>query len=72
MKLGRIAAPKEESFFRAKELGLEFLEFCEDVNRDYEEFLKNVPVLKRVSRETGVAVGSIGRWGCLLYTSRCV
>ena len=63
MKLGRIAAPREESFLRAKELGLEFLEFCEDVNRDHEQFLKDVPQLRKWSGETGVAVGSIGRWG---------
>lgn len=63
MRLGRIAAPREESFVQAKAMGLEFLEFCEDVNRDHEAFLKDIPTLQKASKETGVSVGSVGRWG---------
>lgn len=63
MKLGRIAAPRAQSFEQAKAMGLEFLEFCEDSTCDHEIFLQDVPALRKASKETGVAVGSVGRWG---------
>ncbi len=63
MKLGIIASPKVESFAEAASIGLEFLEFCINVNSDVDEFLRDVEKLKIASQQTGVAVGSIGRWG---------
>lgn len=63
MKLGIIASPKPESFDYAKKLGLEFVEFCINVEQDVQAFAKTVRELKEASERTGVAVGSIGRWG---------
>ncbi|QHT63508.1 sugar phosphate isomerase/epimerase [Paenibacillus lycopersici] len=63
MKLGIIAEPKAESFDYAAGLGLEFLEFCINVGVPAGDFAAVVPELKAASARTGVAVGSIGRWG---------
>lgn len=63
MKLGIIAAPKADSFDYAAGLGLEFLEFCINVEVPVSDFTTLVPELKAASLRTGVAVGSIGRWG---------
>lgn len=63
MKLGIIANPETDSFHQAKAQGLEFLEFCINVGSDVEAFAAKTPALKQASEETGVTVGSIGRWG---------
>lgn len=63
MKLGIIASPQASSFRKAADQGLEFLEFCINVSSDVDAFLADLPKLKEASRSTGVAVGSIGRWG---------
>ncbi|MFC0328576.1 sugar phosphate isomerase/epimerase family protein [Paenibacillus sepulcri] len=63
MKLGIIASPEAASFHQAKEIGLEFLEFCINIGSDLDAFIASVPVLKEASGQTGVQVGSVGRWG---------
>ncbi|HEY0826909.1 MAG TPA: hypothetical protein VGE40_02345, partial [Bacilli bacterium] len=63
MKLGMIAEPKEESFVKAAERGLAFLEFCINVGSKADEFLSSVPELVKYSNQTNVGIGSVGRWG---------
>ncbi|MDB4865788.1 MAG: hypothetical protein JWR03_121 [Cohnella sp.] len=63
MKLGIIASPNSESIEHAAGLGLEFVEFCINVDKDVQEFTGKVKELKAASARFGVAVGSIGRWG---------
>jgi sugar phosphate isomerase/epimerase len=63
MKLGIIASPEAASFHKAQADGLEFVEFCINVGSDIEAFVGTVPALKKASEQTGVKVGSIGRWG---------
>ena len=66
MKLGIISAPEAQSFDRAKELGLDFVEF--DCNppaffgRPVEELHAVKEELKAASERTGVEVGAVGRW----------
>ncbi len=66
MKLGIIMPPKPESFDRAKELGLDFVEF--DCNpTDFfgvptADLLAAKDELKAASERTGVEVGAVGRW----------
>lgn len=66
MKLGIIMPPQAESFDKAKQLGLDFVEFdCNptdffggpiaDITARQEE-------LKAASQRTGVEVGAVGRW----------
>ncbi|WNQ13083.1 sugar phosphate isomerase/epimerase [Paenibacillus aurantius] len=66
MKLGVVTSPKPEGFDYAKRLGLEFVEFCINVEQDVHAFAGTVKELKEASERTGVAVGSIGRWGVIL------
>ncbi|MFC4777020.1 sugar phosphate isomerase/epimerase family protein [Paenibacillus sp. GCM10023252] len=63
MKLGIIAARQTESFDEARELGLQFVEFTCNVSDDLTPFFSSIPELRAASERTGVAVGSIGRWG---------
>jgi sugar phosphate isomerase/epimerase len=63
MNLGIIATAEVDSFQKAAKEGLEFLEFCINVADDVDAFLAKLPKLKEASERTGVAVGSIGRWG---------
>ena len=66
MKLGIISQPEVQSFDRAKELGLDFVEF--DCNppaffgRPVEELHAVKEDLKAASQRTGVEVGAVGRW----------
>ena len=62
MNLGLIANWTEESFIRAKALGIDFLEFCVNGADDADAFLRQVDTLRRLSVEYGVGIGSIGRW----------
>ena len=62
MNLGLIANWTEESFIRAKALGIDFLEFCVNGADDADAFLRQVDMLRRLSVEYGVGIGSIGRW----------
>ncbi len=63
MKLGIIVSPTADSFDYASALDLEFVEFCFNVGYDVKQLSGIVPELKAASARTGVAVGSIGRWG---------
>jgi sugar phosphate isomerase/epimerase len=65
MQLGIIATPTEESFQRAKEKGLDFLEFCVNDGQDVEAFYQNRDRLINWKNEYGVSIGSIGRWKSL-------
>ena len=66
MKLGIISPVAPESFQKAKDFGLEFLEF--DLNpSDFfggplDEIERNKDAVKKASEETGVEVGAVGRW----------
>ena len=66
MKLGIIMPPRPESLDKAKELGLDFVEF--DLNpRGYfghslEELAQLRESMKEASQRTGVEVGAVGRW----------
>lgn len=63
MKLGIIAGPNEDAFRFASEKGLDFLEFDINIGYDTNEFFNSVPKLKDYSKNYGVGVGCIGRWG---------
>ncbi|SEO13589.1 sugar phosphate isomerase/epimerase [Paenibacillus sp. OV219] len=63
MKLGIIAEAVAERFYDAQAKGLEFLEFCINVEKDVDAFAASVPELKQASEKSGVGVASIGRWG---------
>ena len=63
MKLGIIAAPNEEGFKMAKEKGLDFLEFCINVNYDAKGFIDSLADIKKWMEIYEVPVDSIGRWG---------
>ncbi|GGD57927.1 sugar phosphate isomerase/epimerase family protein [Paenibacillus nasutitermitis] len=63
MKLGIIASAEAASFQLAKDKGLEFLEFCINIGSDLDAFTNQIPELKAASEQTGVKVGSVGRWG---------
>ena len=63
MKLGVCGWPDASVFEIAAKKGLSFLEFMVDVGSDPEAFFGKVKDAKRWSGETGVAVGSVGRWG---------
>jgi len=66
MKLGIIGAPEAKTLVRAKELGLDFVEF--DLNptsffgRPLDEILPKAEEIKAAIAETGVEVGAVGRW----------
>ena len=66
MKLGIIMPPKPESFDKAKDLGLDFVEF--DCNpTDFfgvptADLLAVQDELKAASERTGIEVGAVGRW----------
>ncbi len=77
MKLGIIGSVYEEAaknielFQATKAKGLDFLEFCINGERGSEKqsyanidlLVKNENLLKECTEESGVGVGSIGRWG---------
>lgn len=67
MKLGIIALPEEKSFVMAKEKGLSYLEFCIDIREDLDSNVNEICAkqqqLLNWSRQYGVDVGSVGRWG---------
>lgn len=66
MKLGIIMPPKPDSFQKAKDLGLDFVEFdCNPVNffgGPVSELEAAKEELKAASESTGVEVGAVGRW----------
>jgi sugar phosphate isomerase/epimerase len=62
MNLGMIAKWDEESFVKAKAMGLDFLEFCVNKADDADAFVAQVDALRRLSVKYGIAIGSVGRW----------
>lgn len=66
MKLGIIMPCEGASFQKAKDLGLDFVEF--DLNypdffgKPVEEYLAVKEEVKKASEETGIEVGAVGRW----------
>lgn len=66
MKLGIIMAPEAASFQRAKDLGLDFVEFdmnpVEFFGKSTDEYLAVKEDVKKASEETGIEVGAVGRW----------
>ncbi len=63
MKLGIIGWYRKEDFEKAKERGLDCLEFDINVGSDIEEFERTIPDIQEWIRTTGVTVDAIGRWG---------
>jgi len=63
MKLGLIGNPDEDTFRKAKEKGLDFVEFCINVNSDVDSFLNDVGMIAKLSGNYEVGIQSIGRWG---------
>lgn len=61
MKLGMIGWIDEESFVKATNRNLEFLEIC--VNDRDEEFLAKLEEIKKYSESYQLPIASIGRWG---------
>ncbi|MBQ7541077.1 MAG: sugar phosphate isomerase/epimerase [Clostridia bacterium] len=63
MKLGIIQDWSESGFLYAASKGLDAVEFCVNGNYDTREFFAQVETIRGYIERTGVAVGSIGRWG---------
>lgn len=66
MKLGIIAYDFDKAQFeRAKDMGLSFLEFCIncDTGNLYQKFYDSADDINKSVNETGITVGSVGRWG---------
>lgn len=62
MKLGIIGSVNEESFIKAKEKRLEFIELCINEGYNLEYFYENVENLKIWSTKYNINIQSIGRW----------
>lgn len=63
MTLGMISKEITESaFVSAKEMGLDFVEFCINGGDDGSTFFAAIPDMKKWIRKYGVEVGSVGRW----------
>ena len=65
MNLGIIATPTEESFQKAMQRGLDFIEVCVNEGQDVEAFYNNRENLLKWKNEYGIAISSIGRWKSL-------
>ena len=65
MQLGIIAGPTEESFQKAKQKGLDFIEVCVNEGQDVDAFYRNRMNLLNWKNEYGISIGSIGRWKSL-------
>lgn len=63
MKLGIIVDPDKRGFETAVNNGISFIEICNNVGCDTEAITDEIPSIKLLSKETGVAIGSVGRWG---------
>ena len=63
MKLGIITSPSGEGIRYVHSLGLSAAEFCLNVGVDLDAVQAQVPGILQAMDETGVRVGSIGRWG---------
>jgi len=62
MQLGIIAGVNEESFKKAADKGLDFVEFCINGGYNVEEFIGQLSQIRGWMDRYKVAVGSIGRW----------
>jgi len=63
MRLGRIIKSwSREGFVDAKDMGLEFVEFCCNSQKDAEKFIAMKDEIRASSRETGIDIASVGRW----------
>lgn len=65
MKLGLIAYGGEQDFPKAKEKGLDFVEFClnDDGNDCHREFAEHAGETRKKLDALGLFTGSVGRWG---------
>ena len=63
MKLGIIVDPDKRGFETAVNNGLSFIEICNNVGCDTNAITDEIPSIKLLCKETGVAIGSVGRWG---------
>ncbi len=63
MQLGIIYPFDDYGFKDAADLGLEFIEICYNNGLDCDDFKEDLPELIARTKQFGVAVGSIGRWG---------
>ena len=63
MKLGIIQGWDEAGFRYAAEKGLDGVEYCVNGYIDAAGFASQVPQIRALSAQYGVAVGSMGRWG---------
>ena len=61
MQLGIIGWVDEESFRKAKQRELEFIEL--DVNDRVDEFFANIDKVKEYSARYEIAIAGVGRWG---------
>lgn len=62
MKLGMINGYDRQSFDKTKEFGLDFIEVCCNFDEDSDKFLASVGDVKKNIEETGIKIGSLGRW----------
>ncbi|WP_391557649.1 sugar phosphate isomerase/epimerase family protein [Robertmurraya sp.] len=65
MQLGIIATPNEESFQRAQQKGLGFIELCVNDGQDVKTFYENKNQLLDWKNKYEISIGSIGRWKSL-------
>lgn len=62
MKLGMISSYDRKAFDHVKDLGLDFIEVCCNIDEDSDRFLASVNEVKKNVEETGIKIGSLGRW----------
>jgi len=67
MKLGIIVDPDKRGFEIASKYGLSFIEICNNVGCDTDEITDILPAIKSRCKETGITIGSVGRWGTLKF-----
>ena len=67
MKIGMICESLQDhygpvAFDTVGKLGLDFIEVCCNFDPDTENFLNNVKETKKLVDDTGIKIGSVGRW----------
>jgi sugar phosphate isomerase/epimerase len=67
MKLGIIIDPDKRGFEIAEKYGLSFIEICNNVGCDTDEITDILPSIKLRCKETGITIGSVGRWGTVKF-----
>lgn len=63
MQLGIIIGCDRKDFEYARAHGLSFLEICWNIGNDCDELRARADEFNALTKETGVYIGSIGRWG---------